>query len=147
VKSEKRASEGGISPDLTSFSDIANLLIIFFILTTSLTHPWGKRLEMPSAATPPTDQTKAPKIPTVNLMRDRVVYKEGEGQGKEITMNELNAILLAKKFPELDPKDRSVVLEVAEDVPYQRYYQTVTAISATGGVIAMIEGEEGEGKK
>jgi len=133
--------------DVSSFSDIANLLIIFFILTTSLVHPWGKLLEMPSASTPPTDQSKAPKIPTVNLMRDRIVYTEGEGQGKEITMNELNAMLLSKKFPELQPKDRSVVLEVAEDVPYQRYYQTVTTISATGGVIAMIESEEGGGSK
>ena len=38
--------------DVSSFSDIANLLIIFFILTTTLAHPFGKLLEMPSAATP-----------------------------------------------------------------------------------------------
>lgn len=143
----RRKERREASMDVSSFSDIANLLIIFFILTTSLAHPWGKLLEMPSASTPPTDQSKAPKIPSVNLMRDRIVYTEGEGQGKEITMNELNALLLAKKFPELQPKDRSVVLEVAEDVPYQRYYQTVTTISAAGGVIAMIEGEEGGGSK
>ena len=53
MKSRKRASEGGISPDLTSFSDIANLLIIFFILTTSLVRPFGRRMDMPASAKPP----------------------------------------------------------------------------------------------
>ena len=34
-----KKKQGDIEPDLTSFSDIANLLIIFFILTTSLAYP------------------------------------------------------------------------------------------------------------
>ena len=40
--------QGDIEPDLTSFSDIANLLIIFFILTTTLARPWGRKVDMPS---------------------------------------------------------------------------------------------------
>ena len=48
--------QGSVEPDLTSFSDIANLLIIFFILTTTLARPWGRQVDMPSAATPPQQQ-------------------------------------------------------------------------------------------
>ena len=36
------------------------------------------------------------------------------------------------------PNDRLVMLEVGEEVPYQRYYQVVTMISEAGGVVAMI---------
>ncbi len=124
--------------DLSSFSDIANLLIIFFILTTSLAHPFGKLLEMPSAATPEDNSKKAPKIPSINLMVDRIVLTEGEGAGQEITPNELHADLMRRQLPLKPKNDRLVMLEVAEEVSYQRYYQIVTLISEAGGVVAMI---------
>lgn len=124
--------------DVSSFSDIANLLIIFFILTTSLAHPFGKLLEMPSAATPEDKSEKAPKIPSINLMVDRIVYTEGESAEREMTPNELHAELMNKQLPARAPNDRLVMLEVAEDVPYQRYFQVVTMISEAGGVVAMI---------
>ena len=31
-----------------------------------------------------------------------------------------------------------VVVEVAEDVGYERYYQTITMIAEAGGIIAML---------
>lgn len=124
--------------DVSSFSDIANLLIIFFILTTSLAHPFGKLLEMPSAATPEDASKKAPKIPSINLMADRIVYTEGDAAEREMTPNELHAELMRKDLPAKQPNDRLVMLEVAEEVPYQRYYQVVTMISEAGGVVAMI---------
>lgn len=124
--------------DVSSFSDIANLLIIFFILTTSLAHPFGKLLEMPSASTPEDNSKKAPKIPTINLMENRIVYSEGESAEREITPNQLHAELMAKQLLTKPQNDRLVMLEVAEAVPYQRYYQIVTMISEAGGVVAMI---------
>ena len=124
--------------DVSSFSDIANLLIIFFILTTSLAHPFGKLLEMPSAATPEDQSKKAPKIPSINLMADRLVVTEGESAEREITPNELHADLMARQLMTKPANDRLVMLEVAEDVPYQRYYQIVTMISEAGGVVALI---------
>ncbi|MBQ7721608.1 MAG: biopolymer transporter ExbD [Kiritimatiellae bacterium] len=124
--------------DVSSFSDIANLLIIFFILTTSLAHPFGKLLQMPSAATPEDNSQKAPKIPTINLMADRIVYTEGEGAEREITPNELHAELLGKNLHSKPQNDRLVMLEVAEEVAYQRYYEVVTMVSEAGGVVAMI---------
>ena len=133
-KKERREA----SMDVSSFSDIANLLIIFFILTTSLAHPFGKLLEMPSASTPEDNSQKAPKIPSVNLMADKLVFTEGEGAEREITPNQLRAELMSRNLNSKQPNDRLVILEVAEEVPYQRYYQVVTMISEAGGVVAMI---------
>lgn len=130
--------QGDIEPDLTSFSDIANLLIIFFILTTTLARPWGRTVDMPSAATPPQEQREQSDTPTVNLMRDRITIAEGGDGEKEVTMNELRQYLWKKNFPKMDDKHKSVSVETAADVPYERYYQVVTAIAAAGGVVAIL---------
>ena len=130
--------QGDIEPDLTSFSDIANLLIIFFILTTTLARPWGQKVDMPSASTPPQEQREQSDTPTVNLTRDRLSVSEKEGDGKEMTMTEFRQFLWRKNFPALDEKHRSVSVETSADVPNERYYQVVTAIAAAGGVIAIL---------
>ena len=129
---------GDIEPDLTSFSDIANLLIIFFILTTTLARPWGRTVDMPSAATPPQQEKQQSDTPTVNLMRDRITIAEGGEGEKEVTMNELRQYLWKKNFPKMDDKHKSVSVETSDDVPYERYYQVVTAIAAAGGVVAIL---------
>lgn len=134
----KKKERRDATMDVSSFSDIANLLIIFFILTTSLAHPFGKLLEMPSASTPEDNSQKAPKIPSVNIMADKLVFTEGEGAEREITPNQLRAELMARDLGSKQPNDRLVILEVAEEVTYQRYYQVVTMISEAGGVVAMI---------
>ena len=131
--------QGDIEPDLTSFSDIANLLIIFFILTTTLARPWGRTVDMPSAATPPQQEKQESDTPTVNLTRDRITIAEGGKEGeKEVTMNELRQFLWKKNFPKMDEKHKSVSVETSDDVPYERYYQVVTAIAAAGGVVAIL---------
>ena len=133
-----KQKQGGVEPDLTSFSDIANLLIIFFILTTTLARPWGRQVDMPSAATPPQQQNQQSDTPTVNLMRDRLTVTEGDDGGKEMTLNEFRQYLWRKNFPKADEKHRSVSIETSDDVPYERYYQVVTAIAAAGGVVAIL---------
>ena len=130
--------QGDIEPDLTSFSDIANLLIIFFILTTTLARPWGRTVDMPSAATPPQEEKQQADTPTVNLMRDRITIAERGEDEKEVTMNELRQYLWKKNFPKMDDRHKSVSVETSDDVPYERYYQVVTAIAAAGGVVAIL---------
>ena len=131
--------QGDIEPDLTSFSDIANLLIIFFILTTTLARPCGRKVDMPSAATPPQQQNQQSDTPTINLMKDRITVSDGGKEGeKEVTMNELKQFLWKKNFPQMDEKHKNVSVETSDDVPYERYYQVVTAIAAAGGVVAIL---------
>lgn len=134
-KLRKKAS-GDISPDLTSFSDIANLLIIFFILTTSLVRPFGRPMDMP-ASSKPTEQQKN-DTPSVRIMSDRLVFSEGDKKEREISMNELRSELWSRKFAEQPVNKRSVVVEAADDVAYERYYQVATAIAAAGGVVAVM---------
>ena len=130
---------GDIEPDLTSFSDIANLLIIFFILTTTLARPWGRQVDMPSAATPPQQQSQQSDTPTINLMKDRITVSDGGKEGeKEMSMNELKQFLWKKNFPKMDEKHKNVSVETSDDVSYERYYQVVTAIAAAGGVVAIL---------
>ena len=130
--------QGDIEPDLTSYTDIANLLNIFFIITTTLARPWGRTVDMPSAATPPQQEKQQSDTPTVNLMRDRITIAEGGEGEKEVTMNELRQYLWKKNFPKMDDKHKSVSVETSDDVPYERYYQVVTAIAAAGGVVAIL---------
>jgi biopolymer transport protein ExbD len=132
---QKRVSD--ISPDLTSFGDIAFLLIIFFVLTASLDRPYGRQMEMPSAATPP-QGTQTPRIPSINILADRILYTEGEGSERELDMTQLRAELWKKEFEKQEPKGRMVVLETAETVEYERYFQVVTMIAEVGGVVAML---------
>ena len=133
-----KKKSGDLSPDLTSFSDIANLLIIFFILTTSLARPFGRQMDMPSSAKPPEEQKQDSDTPTINLSADRITISEGGKEGRELTMDQLRTELWKKNFPSRSEKDRAVVLETADDVKYERYYQVATAIAAAGGVVAIL---------
>jgi len=134
----RKKKTGDISLDLTSFSDIANLLIIFFILTTSLARPFGRQIEMPSSAKPE-EQQQNDSTPTVRITGDRLIFSTGENNEKEISMNELRSELWARKFAEQPKNKRSVVVETSPEVSYDRYYQVVTAVAAAGGVIAILE--------
>lgn len=131
--------QGDVSPDLTSFSDIANLLIIFFILTTSLARPFGRQMEMPSSAKPPEELKQPADTPTINLSADTIKISEGDKEGRDLTMDELRRELWKRNFPQKSEKERCVVLETADDVTYERYYQVATAIAAAGGVVAIME--------
>ena len=134
-----KKKKGDIEPDLTSFSDIANLLIIFFILTTTLARPWGRIVDMPSASTPPQQQNEQSDTPTINLTKDRITVSDGSKEGeKEVTMNELRQFLWKKNFPKMDDKHKNVSVETSDDVSYERYYQVVSAIAAAGGVVAIL---------
>ena len=132
---KQRSSD--IELDLTSFGDIAFLLIIFFVLTASMDRPFGRQMEMPSAASPPPG-AESPRIPTINILEDRILYTEGEGAERELNMTELRGELFKKEFPRQEPKARLVVLEMADTVEYERYFQVVTMIAETGGVVAML---------
>jgi len=126
-----------MSLDLTSFSDIANLLIIFFILTTSMVHPFGRPMEMPSSQKP-LDQNKKSDTPTINLLTDRIMFSEGEGKERELTMDELRVELWRRKFNEQDEKHKVVVVETSPEITYERYFQVATAVAGAGGVVALV---------
>jgi biopolymer transport protein ExbD len=125
--------------DVGAFSDIAFLLIIFFILTTSFVKPFGHGLEIPSGSSD--ESRKDQKQLTVNLRPGQILYGE---KGEKVTFERLRELLLAERFAEKKAEERMVLIECSRDLPYEEYFPVVMAISESGGVLALLD-EEGGG--
>jgi len=121
-------------PDIpvSSFSDIAFLLIIFFILTTTMTKEQGFTTDFPSGEV---TQRTADKKPSVVIsgsdirLNDQVVSHEQLFQ-------KLTALKLWEK-PKED--DRLVILEGQGSLSYQRYYGVMATIAQASGVVAVVK--------
>jgi biopolymer transport protein ExbD len=133
-RSEKRDLE--IPTD--SVSDIAFLLIIFFILTTTLSKLSGFTAELPSAdASQKQTAATDTKTPTVQLVSGKLLFNE-----QEVSLDALRDRLLDLQLGKKEGQDKVVMLEAAGKVDYQTYYAAMAAISAAGGVVAIVEEEE-----
>lgn len=132
--------------EVGSFSDIAFLLIIFFILTTQIVRLTGRTLDIPSGSEATAEQKTEKKQLTVHLTKgDEVSVSEGESSRK-ISLEELKEELLRQNFmakPDID--DRFVILEPQADVTYDLYYKVIMMIEEAGGHIALLESDDGKG--
>lgn len=122
--------------DITSFSDIAFLLIIFFVLTTTFVKTMGLAVNIPSSTQDPAKKTEA-EYPTIVLAAESMQFLD-----QEMTLEDLSKRLDEMKLPEKKEDERFIVLESAPDVEYERYFQVMTAISKRGGILAIAEPEE-----
>jgi biopolymer transport protein ExbD len=121
-----------------SVSDIAFLLIIFFILTTTLSKLTGFTAELPSAAASQQQAAKTDaKTPTVQITNGKLLFNE-----QEVSMAALRERLLDLQLAKKQGEERVVMLEAAGKVNYQAYYEAMAAISGAGGIVAIVE--EGE---
>jgi biopolymer transport protein ExbD len=123
--------------DLGSFADIAFLLIIFFILTTTFLKPAGEPVEVPAGQT---GEQQEEKQPTVNIAADGALLFNDD----PVDLEELKRALQDLNLPNREPDRRSVILDVAPEVPYDRYFDVVMIISRAGGVVAQMEYAPGE---
>jgi len=123
-----------------SLSDVAFLLIIFFILTTSIQRISGVTSEMPSAQH--TDQTATmDKMPGIKL-RDGALTLDDQ----PITIEQLRAKLIALNLPTRPEAERVVVLEATGQVSYQQYYEVIAAVSTASGVLGIVGETAGGGR-
>ena len=121
-----------------SVSDIAFLLIIFFILTTTLSKLSGFTVELPSAdASQKHAAATDTKTPGVQIAGGKLLFNE-----QEVSLDTLRDRLLDLQLGKKEGQEKVVMLEAAGAVDYQTYYQAMAAISAAGGVVAIVE--EGE---
>lgn len=121
-----------------SVSDIAFLLIIFFILTTTMSKLTGFTAELPSGAAAQQQAAKTDaKTPTVQIANGKLLFNE-----QEVSMAALQERLLDLQLAKKQGEERVVMLEAAGKVDYQTYYAAMAAISAAGGIVAIVE--EGE---
>jgi len=118
-----------------SFSDIAFLLIIYFLVATSLTKIKSIAADLPSGEK--SASTQLDKTPTINLRGSEIFYND-----KPLDIATLNAYLAALDLAKLEPDKRVVLLESAAGTPYQNYFQALAAISANGGVVAIVEADQ-----
>ena len=123
----------------TSLADMMFLLLIFFIMTTTLSRVTGFVSDMPSGSS--SKQASKAKTPTVTL------------QGAELRLNDeatnmakLKSALQACHFESKQGSERVVIVSTAGSVTYQSYFQVLAAIQSCSGVVA-IASEETGGKK
>jgi len=129
----KRKREVGIPLD--SFSDIAFLLIIFFILATSIQKMTGFRTELPAGQQSQVKQTE--KTPTVNISAGRVMLNE-----KTVSLEQLATELKAMELGSKEDEQRVVLLDSGPDVDYQLYFEVMAVITASDGVIGILTEDE-----
>ena len=120
-----------------SVSDIAFLLIIFFILTTTLSNLSGFTAELPSADASQKQAAKTDaKTPSVQLAGGKLLFNE-----QEVSLQTLQDRLLDLRLGSKEGEEKVVLLEAGGKVEYQTYYAAMAAISTAGGVVAIVEEE------
>ncbi len=132
VKTKKRPA---CDIDVSAFADIAFLLIIFFILTTTFNRQQGALLNIPSGTQ---DESRtSDENPTVNLSLHNLAFRN-----RVISIPDFRRELQEMNLPDLPVDQRIIVLESTDDVTFEIYFQVVTSISDAGGVLAVMEKEE-----
>jgi len=112
-----------------SFSDIAFLLIIFFILTTTLSQLSGVVADIPSGEK---SEEQKQTSPTVQIQGNRIVWNR-----EDVSVRQLRQRLRDMDMAHRKEEERIVVMEAAGSVEYQTYYDVMATISASGGIIAI----------
>jgi len=130
---EKKHRSGEIPTN--SFSDIAFLLIIYFLVATTLVKVKTITAEMPTGEK--NAESQSDKTPTINLRAGDIHFND-----KKIDIDELNLKLAELDLLSKDPSKRVILLESVDGTPYQDYFQALSTISAHGGVVAMVEDDE-----
>lgn len=137
----KRNAPKEANIEVGSFSDIAFLLNIFFILTTQFIRPAGTTMEIPSGSADPANKQET--LLTINVSPDRIFFGE---KSEPLSFEELRERLMNENLGAKPPAQRVVIVDAGKDVPYERYFQVVTAVARAKGVIALVEqGEKSEG--
>jgi biopolymer transport protein ExbD len=135
----QRKRESAIPTD--SLSDIAFLLIIFFILTTSIRRLTGFTADMPATQKTPPQTQQTEKTPTVALQAGTIRM-----DGQTIDLDALQKKLAALNLAAKKENDRVVILETSGKVVYQQYYEVLAAITGNGGIVGILSEEEGKKK-
>ena len=132
-KQHKKHREGDIPTG--SFSDIAFLLIIYFLVATSLVKVKSITADLPTGEKQA--QAQMDKTPIVNLRGTEIYFND-----KPVSIEELNARLAALDLTEAQGSKKVIMLESTPMTAYEVYFQALAAISAHGGVVALVEADE-----
>ncbi|HUT31881.1 MAG TPA: biopolymer transporter ExbD [Planctomycetota bacterium] len=121
---------------VASFSDIAFLLIVFFILTTTLVATRGLLTEFPSGER---SEKQEKKTTTVCLHDGKLTLNDAE-----MDLPRLRQELADLKLYDRTGDDKVVILESAGKVEYRDYFAAMAAITQAGGTICIVRETGGE---
>ena len=128
-------SEESFEVPQTPLIDIIFILIIFFLVATSLVRVKSISADLPTGEKKAQAQTD--KTPIVNLRGAEIFFND-----KSVTLENLHERLAALELAKAAPEKRVIMLESTKGTNYDTYFQALAAISANGGVVALVEEEE-----
>ncbi len=134
-KFPKKKSLGQDAVPTTSLADMMFLLLIFFIMTTSLSRVTGLVSDMPSGSKAAEPQLE--KTPLIVLHDEKIMVDD-----QDVTAAGLEQYLRGLKLNTKSGNGKVVILAMQGEVSYQLYYQSMALIQTQGGVVA-VESEEG----
>ncbi|MEC9124330.1 MAG: biopolymer transporter ExbD [Verrucomicrobiota bacterium] len=123
-------------PPAGASSDIAFILIVFFLVCASVQPEQGRPQEIPKTEEEPEKQEKN-KNPEVELTRT-VVILNGDPLKDDSFQPRLNSLLADKR----EPGDRVVMLKSRKDVSYERWILFTGLIEKAGGIVTLQLEEE-----
>lgn len=119
---------------MAAMSDVAFLLIIFFIVTSSFSHARKLPLELPGEKTADVQSQKPSPPPSVRVAATRVFLNDRPLELWQVTAD-LRTLLLDKP----QPKDRVVILRAEDKVPMERVVEVMDAIRSADAVVGFLE--------
>jgi biopolymer transport protein ExbD len=114
------------------------LLLIFFIMTTTLARTTGFFTDVPKGVKG--QQNTQDKTTSVVLHDEKISVDDAD-----MNMDDLRRKLMSLNLGQRRGDDRIVMVEAVGSVPYQRYFETMAAIQSASGIVAIVT-EENEGK-
>lgn len=133
IRKSKRSS-----PEIptAALSDIALLLLIFFIVTTEFLVQRTMTAELPAISD---DQEEATEdLITVKVAEDVVFLNEQPIED----MLELSHQIAARIAGKTEPQDRAVIVDGRAEVRYERVVRAIDAIKRAGAIPTIMEIEE-----
>lgn len=118
-----------------SFADIAFLIIIYFLIATTLVKVKSITADLPTGEKQADAQID--KTPTLNLLDDQMFFNDNP-----VTIQTLNDRLAAMGLADKPAGKRVIMLESTDETPWEVYFHALAAISANGGVVALVEEED-----
>jgi biopolymer transport protein ExbD len=118
---------------LASMSDVAFLLIIFFLVTSSFSKPSRLPVELPGDQATESS-ADLPRPPRVRVAESRLLLNDQPVETWQLTAD-LRTIL----FEKVRPEDRVVVLRADNAVPMDRVVEVMDAIRSAEAHVGFLE--------
>ena len=128
-----RRHEGEGEIPVSSFADIAFLLIIYFILVTTLVKTQGFVPQVPAGE----KSEESQKTNTVLLHNDEIRFNDDV-----MSVQQLSTKLRDLRLDRETEENKVVLVEATGRVEYQQYFDVAAAITNAGGAVGITVEEE-----